>query len=151
MFPSIRTVFQYLQEAGERKKFLANIYKLKAWRYNTKQYYISMLKVKNNHLIWVDFWQKLYTQTKAKFTLNCVIVQFKTKLHLNHQETCKKLSSVTFKLFKTKVLIFVSTPNTFGKNQLGTDAENLFCLIKLRAPFNNIKIKLNTDPINQIF
>ena len=51
LFPSIRTVFQYLQEAGERKKFLANIYKLKAWRYNTKQYYISMLKVKNNHLI----------------------------------------------------------------------------------------------------
>ena len=43
------------------------------------------------------------------------------------------------------MLNFVPTPKKYIEMQLDTGAENLFCLIKLRAHFKNINPKLNTD------
>ena len=54
------------------------------------------------------------------------------------------LSLDTFK-FLNKMLNFVPTPKKYIEMQLDTGAENLFCLIKLRAHFKNINPKLNTD------
>ena len=49
------------------------------------------------------------------------------------------------------MLNFVPTPKKYIEMQLDTGAENLFCLIKLRAHFKNINPKLNTDQWNLPF
>ena len=56
----------------------------------------------------------------------------------------------TFKLLN-KNLNFVPTPKKYNKKQLDNDAENFFCLIKLRVHFKDINPKLNTDQENLPF
>ena len=53
-------------------------------------------------------------------------------------------SSYTLKLLN-KNLNFVHTLKKYNKNQLDTDVENSVCLIRLRAQFEDIDQKLNTD------
>ena len=63
----------------------------------------------------------------------------------------KNLSKNSFSLDTFKLLNFVPTPKKYNNKQLDNDAENFFCLIKLRGHFKDINPKSNTDQENLPF